>query len=51
MTLKFRKLASIVYEGASAALWLFIGLWAVRLLIRLVRMVPARSSTQAPPRN
>jgi hypothetical protein len=46
MMLKFRKIASIVYEGASAALWLFVGLWMVRLLIRLVRMVPARSSAQ-----
>jgi hypothetical protein len=51
IALKFRNFASIVCEGAGAALWLFMGLWAVRLLIRLARMVPARPSAQAPPGN
>jgi hypothetical protein len=51
MTLRVQKLASFVCEGASAALWLLVGLWSVRLLIKLARMVPVRSRAQTPSRN
>jgi hypothetical protein len=51
LTVKVLSLAPIIYEGASAALWLFIGLRTVRLLIGLARMVPTRSSAQATSRN
>jgi hypothetical protein len=37
---KIRNLARIISEDASSALWLFIGVGAVRLLIRLARKVP-----------
>jgi hypothetical protein len=51
MRLEVRKLGSVVFGVASAALWLFIGLWMVRLLIRLARMVPTRCAASAPSRN
>jgi hypothetical protein len=35
-----------IYEGATAALWLFIGVGAVRALIGLARMVPMRPSAE-----
>jgi hypothetical protein len=35
-----------VYEGATAALWLLIGLGTVRTLVRLARMVPVRPAAE-----
>jgi hypothetical protein len=51
MTLAIRKLASVACEAVGAALWLFVGLWAVRLLIRLARMMARRSRALAPSRH
>jgi hypothetical protein len=46
-----RKLPSAACESACAALWLFAGLWSVRLLMRLARMLPTRSSVSGRPRS
>jgi hypothetical protein len=51
MTLAIRKLASVACEAVAAALWLFVGQWAVRLLIRLARMMARRSRALAPSRH
>src|ERR1700686_657129 len=38
LTTRVLSLAPSIYEGASAAFWLFIGLGTLRVLIRLARM-------------
>jgi hypothetical protein len=48
------SLALRIYEGATAALWLLIGVRAVRALIGLARTVPMRPSAEprrGPPQN
>jgi hypothetical protein len=40
------SMALRVYEGATAALWLLVGLGTVRTLVRLARMVPVRPSAE-----
>jgi hypothetical protein len=46
LTTRALSLALQIYEGAAAALWLLLGVRAVRGLIGLARMVPMRSSTE-----
>ena len=48
------NLALRIYEGATTALWLLIGVRAVRVLIGLARLVPMRPSAEpqrGPPQN
>jgi hypothetical protein len=48
------SIALRIYEGATAGLWLLVGVRMVRTLIRLARMVPVRPSaepTYGPSRN
>jgi hypothetical protein len=51
LTTRVLSLAPAIYEGASAALWLFIGLRTLRVLIRLARMAPVRPSAETISRN
>jgi hypothetical protein len=46
LTARALGLALRIYEGATAAIWLFIGVGAVRALIGLARMVPMRPSAE-----
>jgi hypothetical protein len=51
LTTRVLSLAPAIYQGASAAFWLFIGLGALRVLIRLARMVPMRPTAEATSRS
>jgi hypothetical protein len=51
LTTRVLSLAPAIYEGASAAFWLFIGLGALRVLVRLARMVPMRPAAEATSRS
>jgi hypothetical protein len=46
LTTRVLNLALQIHEGAAAALWLLIGVRAVRGLVGLARMVPMRPSTE-----
>jgi hypothetical protein len=46
LTAKALSLAHRICEGATAALWLLIGVRTVRALIGLARRVPMRSSAE-----